>query len=361
MTIRWPDTGAWPKSFSEEDTLFPPLHTERLIIRLPEPGDIEPLHARRNHPEVAELQDWELPYPMEKAERLVESVIAAGEPTNDEWFMAIVTMKDGQTVGDLALHLTWEGRTAEVGYTLERERWGKGYAVEAVARLVDYLFDDLGVTRVFGMLDPENLASARVLERTGFLYEGRTRLSYWKEDVASDDLIYGMLLGDRDRWVGRKTDPPTELAFIEVTVDNFEDVAVLQTHESQKRFVAPMLWSFSDALFPEVVDGAPVVPWMRAIEADGELAGFVMVALVTEYHPEPFLWRLLIDRLHQRRGIGARAIEMLVAQCRDWGAGSLLTSWEEGTGSPRPFYEGLGFVPTGRIVDAETEARLRFE
>lgn len=340
--------------------MFSPLHTDRLVIRPLEPGDVEPLHARRNHPEVAELQDWEFPYPLEKAQRLVDAIIELGEPTNEEWWMAIVTLKDGQVVGDLAVHLSWEGRSAEVGYTLERVQWGKGYATEAVACLVDYLFDDLGVTRVFGMLDPENLASARVLERTGFLYEGRTKLSYWKEDVPSDDLIYGMLRDDRDRWVGRKSDPPVELAFVEVTVDNFEDVAALQTHESQKRFVAPMLWSFSDALFPEVVDGAPVVPWMKALEADGELVGFVMVALVTEHHPEPFLWRLLIDRLHQRRAIGSRAIEMLVSQCRNWGAGSLLTSWEEGIGSPRPFYEGLGFLPTGRIVDGETEARLQF-
>lgn len=340
--------------------MFETLQTKRLVIRLPEPDDVGALHARRNHPEVAELQDWEYPYPLEKATSLVESVIAAGEPTNEEWWMAIVDLHDGQTVGDLALHLTWEGRTAEVGYTLEREHWGNGYAVEAVTRLVDYLFDDLGVTRVFGMLDPANLASARVLERTGFLYEGRTKLSYWKDDIPSDDLIYGMLQSDRDRWVRRHRNRPAELRLVEVDVNNVEDVAALQTHESQKRFVAPMLWSFTDALFPEVVDGAPVVPWMRAIEADGELAGFAMVALPTEQHPEPYLWRLLIDRLHQRRGIGVRAIEMVVSECRTWGASALLTSWEEGTGSPRPFYEGLGFIPTGRVVDGETEARLAF-
>ena len=339
---------------------FTPLETDRLVIRLPVLDDIASLHARRNHPEVAELQDWEYPYPLEEAKSLVESVIEVGAPTNEEWFMAIVSDRDGRTVGDLVLHLTSEGRTAEVGYSLDREYWGNGYAVEAVGSLVDYLFDDLGVTRVFGMLDPENLASARVLERTGFLFEGRTKLSYWKEDVPSDDLIYGMLRADRDRWVSREIEPPAELTFVEVTVDNLEDVAALQTHESQKRFVAPMLWSFTDALFPEVVDGAPVVPWMRVIAADGEYVGFVMVAIPTEHHPEPFLWRLLIDRLHQRRGIGERAIEMLVAQCRSWGVTTLLTSWEEGTGSPRSFYERIGFVPTGRIVDEETEARLEF-
>jgi len=49
---------------------------------------------------------------------------------------------------------------------------------------------------------------------------------------------------------------------------------------------------------------------------------------------------------------------MIVEQCREWGASALVTSWEEGPGSPRPFYLSLGFEPTGRIIDEETEGRL---
>ena len=64
-------------------------------------------------------------------------------------------------------------------------------------------------------------------------------------------------------------------------------------------------------MFPESIDGAPVVPWMRAIEADGELVGFVMLAITTEAHPEPYLWRFLIDRMHQRRGIGSAALDLV--------------------------------------------------
>jgi GNAT superfamily N-acetyltransferase len=118
-----------------------------------------------------------------------------------------------------------------------------------------------------------------------------------------------------------------------------------------------MCWSFADALFPEVVDGAPVVPWMRAVVADEEIAGFVMLALRTDHHPEPYLWRLLIDRRHQRRGIGGRALDLVSEECLGMGASTLLTSWVEGKGSPRPFYLRHGFEPTGKIVDEETEAR----
>jgi GNAT superfamily N-acetyltransferase len=116
--------------------------------------------------------------------------------------------------------------------------------------------------------------------------------------------------------------------------------------------------SFADALFPEVIDGAPVVPWMRAIEADGDLVGFVMLALTTEHHPEPYLWRLLIDRRHQRRGIGTLALDQVAAECRTMGDKTLLTSWVPGRGSPEAFYLARGFEPTGQIVEGEIEGRL---
>ncbi len=56
--------------------------------------------------------------------------------------MAIVCDPDSREVfGDLALHLGQQARTAEVGYTLAAEHWGKGYAVEALEALVEYLYD----------------------------------------------------------------------------------------------------------------------------------------------------------------------------------------------------------------------------
>ncbi len=339
-------------------TEFDPIHTERLTIRAPAQSDLDDLVARRNDPEVARLQDWKVPYTREMGETLLREAVEAGGPTDEEWWMATITLPDGSIVGDLVVHLTWDGRSAEVGYALAREYWGRGYATEALTAFVDYLFDTLAVTRVWAMLDPANVASARLLERTGFLFEGRTKQSYWKDGEVSDDLIYGMVRSDRDAWAGRPATEPETVELVEVTVDNFDRVARLGTHESQKAFVAPMLWSLAEALVPEVVDGAPVEPWMRAVEADGELVGFVMLALRTSHHPEPFLWRLLIDRMHQRRGIGRRVVELVVEACRQWGDPTLLVSWGEGAGSPRSFYEGLGFVPTGRIVDDETEGRL---
>ena len=340
--------------------MFSPIRTERLLIRPFQEGDLAAYFDRRNDPDVARYQDWELPYPMERAEKVVSAVAAMDGPQDEHWWMAVVCDPvTGEIFGDVGAELSWQGRTAEVGYTFAKEHWGQGYATEALEALVAYLFDEIDVTRVCGMLHPDNPASAMVLERTGLLFEGETKSSFWVGDELSDDWIYGMTRPDWEAWRDRARHTPEEVHLVEVTTENEAIVSGLTTHRTQEEFVAPMLRSFADALFPEVVDGAPVVPWMRAVVADGAIVGFVMLALTTEHHPEPFLWRLLIDRLHQRRGIGARALDLVGAECVAMGDKTLLTSWGEGKGSPRPFYLAQGFVPTGRSIDEETEGRKR--
>lgn len=338
--------------------VFPGLETDRLLIRGAVATDVADLHARRNDPEVARHQNWTLPWSLESAEELIEGAAAMEGPVTDGWWMAVVTLKDtGETLGDLAVFLTFEGRIAEIGYTFASQHWGSGYAVEAVEALIEWLFTEAGVKRITAMIHPENVASAQVLERTGFLHEGITRQSYWVGDDVSDDWIYGLLPDDWDAWRNRPRHAPKDVGLVEITPDNDRAVYRLKPHRSQWRFVAPMEWSFADALIPEVYNGAQMVPWMRAVEADGELVAFVMLALVTDHHPEPYLWRLMVDRLHQRRGIGSRILELIEDECRSRGWTTLTTSWGEGRGSPRPFYEKHGFVPTGEIEDDETVAR----
>lgn len=338
--------------------MFTPIETSRLLIRPFVAEDAAGLARRRSDPEVAKYQNWTLPYPIERAETLVASIVAMDGPENGEWWMAAVCDRARHEVlGDLALHMSEDGRTAEIGYTFFSENWGHGYATEALDALLGYLFDVLKVVRVFGMLHPDNPASAMVMERNGFLFEGHTRSSFWLNDEVSDDWIYGLLRSDWDDWKNRPQGPPDRIELVEITPENYEDVAKLVTHKSQESFVAPMLWSYADALFPEEVDGAPVVPWMRAIAADGELVGFVMLALSTEYHRDPYLWRLLIDRRHQRRGIGGRALDLVEAGMQARGDSNLFVSWAEGKGSPGPMYLSHGYKPTGVIHEGEIEAK----
>ena len=209
------------------------------------------------------------------------------------------------------------------------------------------------------MLHPDNRASAMVLERTGFLFEGHTRLSFWLDDDNSDDWIYGMTRADWQAWRDRPRTPPDDVRLVPVTQANKAAVLALRTHHSQQAFVAPML----RLLRRRAPAGHRRRGTPRALAAGDrgrrQIVGFVMLALTTPHHPEPYLWRLLIDRMHQRRGIGSRALELIADECRAMGDSTLLVSWAEGKGSPRPFYLTHGFEPTGRVVEGETEGRLQ--
>lgn len=328
------------------------------MLRPFSPDDASAFAAYRSDPDVARYQDWDVPYPEEQASALIAGCAGVEGPMLGDW-QQIAIEHDGELIGDLALNLEGSGRQAILGYTLRSDRQGQGFAAEAAGALVDRLFTGFGVHRISATLDPANVSSARLLERLGFYYEGRSPGAAWVRGEWLDDDRYAIRATDRAAWRARKRAAPAEVRLVEVTPDNVAQVYRLATHHSQKRFVATMPWNFTAALVPEVVDGAALVPWYRAVEADGDLVAFVMCAEVTAAHPEPYLWRFLVDRWHQRRSIGARAIRLVVDHAREQGADTLLTSWVEGPGSPEPFYRGLGFEPTGAIVDGEIEARLR--
>ena len=137
--------------------------------------------------------------------------------------------------------------------------------------------------------------------------------------------------------------------FPEITAENRDAVLALRVAQSQTLFVGTVAGALRDAL--EVPEGNP---WYRAIYADGQPVGFVMLSW--NVRPEPpriigpwFLWKLLIDERHQRRGYGRQAINLVADIVYANGAAELLTSCVLGEGGPEPFYRQLGFRRTGEL------------
>ena len=87
----------------------------------------------------------------------------------------------------------------EIGYLFAREAWGRGIAREAVSAVIAHLFAR-GERRVFADTDPDNAASIRMLERLGFVREGRLRGEWETHIGVRDSLIFGLL---RDAWAPR--------------------------------------------------------------------------------------------------------------------------------------------------------------
>jgi RimJ/RimL family protein N-acetyltransferase len=336
---------------------FLPFSTARLTVRTMLPSDVAAFATYRDQPDVARYQDWALPYTVDMAHQLIDEMRGIDGPVPGEWVQLAIDDGEG-LVGDLAVFVDTDVRTALVGYTIDPTHQGRGYATEAVGALVDRLFDRLLLHRVAATLDPANVNSARLLERLGFRYEGcGLKAAYVRGEWADDDR-YAILADERRAWRDRSTEPPSTVRLVEITQDNVYRVARLATHHSQERFVATMPESYTDALVPEIIDGHPVVPWMRAIEADGELVGFLMLATRTDVHPTSYLWRLLVDARHQERGIGARALRLVGELLAAEGDTVLNTSWVDAPGGPEGFYRKLGFEPTGEIDDGEIVASI---
>jgi diamine N-acetyltransferase len=141
---------------------------------------------------------------------------------------------------------------------------------------------------------------------------------------------------------------------VPITKDNVGDVFALTVAAGQEDYVAANAWSLAQA-YAEYS-----IAWPRAIVADDTVVGFLMLEIdPEEENGRPFwLWRLMIDGTHQRRGYGAAALGLAADHLRTLDATELYTSWVPGEAGPEGFHLRLGFEPTGELDDDEIVARL---
>ena len=134
-----------------------------------------------------------LPYPYteENALEYIESIQKADE--NDVFVFAVVA--DGKVVGNVGVERQKNVHrlTAELGYYLDEEYWGKGIMTEAVKELCAYVFDVSDIVRIFAVTYADNVASCRVLEKAGFLSEGVLKKAAIKNGVIKDLKTYALL------------------------------------------------------------------------------------------------------------------------------------------------------------------------
>jgi diamine N-acetyltransferase len=136
----------------------------------------------------------------------------------------------------------------------------------------------------------------------------------------------------------------------EITRDTVRAICKLEVAEDQRGFVAPNAVSIAEAHY---------VPqhWMRAIYADGEPAGLVLT------YEEPdgegyYLWRFMVADAFQRRGVGRRAMELLLDRWRELGATEAKLSVIPGNDGAIGLYESLGFRLTGEESHGELIMRM---
>jgi RimJ/RimL family protein N-acetyltransferase len=173
------------------DYKTPHFLTERLVIRVLTLDDVQAFYEYHVLPEVSQYQGWR-PRQLSDAEEFLHENTQVAVNTPHAWLQMAVCLKDGAMIGDVGIHFLDEFH-AEVGYSLSPTYQGKGYAIEAVRAVVNYLFVDLKKHRVTASVDPNNTSSITLLEKLGFRKEAHFIKSFRMDDRWADDCIYAML------------------------------------------------------------------------------------------------------------------------------------------------------------------------
>ncbi|MDD5336295.1 MAG: GNAT family protein [Rhodoferax sp.] len=172
------------------------LRTERLLLRPLAAPDAPALFAVFSDPKV--MRYWSSA-PWASMDRALE-IIAKDRtalPAGEHLRLGIEMAGTAELIGTCSLfNFVPQCKRAEIGYGMSSSFWGKGYMHEALSALLEFGFGELELNRVEADVDPRNAASARCLERLGFVKEGHLRQRWIVEGEVSDSSLYGLLRGE---------------------------------------------------------------------------------------------------------------------------------------------------------------------
>ena len=132
------------------------------------------------------------PYTKDDARRWLDCVVGLSAPSN----FAIDV--NGEAAGGIGFSIQADVcyRSAEIGYWLGEEYWGRGIATEALVAVTEHAFASYDLCRIYAHVFEWNLASARVLEKAGYVFEGRLIKSVTKDGKTIDQLLYARTIDD---------------------------------------------------------------------------------------------------------------------------------------------------------------------
>lgn len=146
------------------------FETERLILRRFDAtrADVNAIYAMRSDAEIMRF----IREPQSRAESANWlKLISSRWATEKIGFCAVVEKSSGRMIGWCGLWQLTETGETEVGYAIDKQFWGRGYATEAAKKFLEYGFDELKLERIVAVAREENLGSRRVMEKLGMSFD----------------------------------------------------------------------------------------------------------------------------------------------------------------------------------------------
>ena len=178
---------------------LPQIETERLILRSMRMSDAQDMYAYSKDPQVALHVLWDAHENIHQTRAYIRYVLKQyrnGQPSS----FCIQLKSTGQVIGTIGfMWVSTENRAAEIGYSLSREHWNKGYMTEALEAALYFGFDTLRLNRIEAQHETDNPASGRVMQHAGMLKEGTLRSRLYNKNRFVDVDLYAILKSDWNR------------------------------------------------------------------------------------------------------------------------------------------------------------------
>ena len=171
------------------------LETDRLRLRQFTTDDFDALFAIQSRSDVARWLYWE-PQSEDEVRASLEKKIGSTTLANDgdALSLAVVLKSSSELIGNGSVFLlSAEHRQGEIGFVFHPDHHGRGYATETALMLLRLAFDEFGLHRVIGRLEPRNDASARLLERIGMRQEAHFVENEFVKGEWQSELVYALL------------------------------------------------------------------------------------------------------------------------------------------------------------------------
>ena len=173
--------------------VMPVLETERLVLRKMDMRDAEDMYEYSRDPLVTKHVLWEAHNAISDTKSYIRFMLRkyrAGEPSS--W--CIEEKQTGKAVGTIGyMWYQRDNSACEVGYSLARRCWNRGYMTEALKAVLDYTFRELGINRVEAQHEVDNPASGAVMRKCGMVKEGTLRSRLYNKGKYVDVDLYAVL------------------------------------------------------------------------------------------------------------------------------------------------------------------------
>jgi|SRR6218665_1150559 len=172
---------------------FPELETERLLLRRVTAADANVIFEIRSDAETMKFVPRPLVTTIEEALahiRMIDDKIDSNEGIN--W--GITVKGNPEMIGIIGHYrIQPENYRAEIGYMIHPKFQGKGYVTEAIAKVVAYGFNEMKLHSIEAVIDPENEASEKVLQKNAFVKEAHLLENEFFNGKFLDTVIYSKL------------------------------------------------------------------------------------------------------------------------------------------------------------------------